>query len=120
MFLKIMNVKIRVKNMLTVFLTGQRSVADDSPWDILNDTGITEVAAMRQMSASYYRLMVALGAVGILTSFMAIGLKLIWAKNARNRREGKEEFLFKILSGIAIFAYVALAGMLYKAVVKLV
>lgn len=90
-----------------------------SPWDILKDKGITEVAAMRQMSASYYRLMVALGAVGILTSLMAVGLKLMWSKSPQSRRAGKEELLFKVVGGVAVFSYVALIGMLYNAAVKL-
>ena len=96
-----------------------KDIGKMSPWDILKDKSITEVAAMRQMSASYYRLMAALGAVGLLTSLMAIGLKLMWAKSPQSRRARKEELLFKIIGGIAIFSYVSLIGMLYNAAVKL-
>lgn len=108
-----------IGNILGVFHTAQKDIVKTSPWDILKDKNITEVTAMRQMSASYYRLMIALGAVGVLASLMVIGLKLMWAKNPQSRRDRKEELLFKVVSGIAIFSYVSLLGMLYKAVVKL-
>ncbi len=102
-----------------IVLAAGKDLKKASPWDILADKSITEVATVRQMSASYYRLMIALGAVGILTSLMVIGLKLMWARNPQSRRAGKEELMFKVISGIGIFSYVALMGMLYNAVVKL-
>lgn len=108
-----------IGNVLGSFLAAGKDIGKMSPWDILKDKSITEVTAMRQMSASYYRLMVALGAVGILASLMAIGLKLMWAKSPQGRRARKEELLFKIIGGIAIFSYVSLIGMLYKAAIKL-
>lgn len=90
-----------------------------SPWNILKDRSIADVPAMQQMSASYYHLMVAMGAVGLLASLMIIAIKIMWAKNPQSRNSCKDELMFKVLVGIAVFSYVTLIGMLYGAVNKL-
>lgn len=108
-----------VKSFFDLVLKNYKEAREISPWDILEDKSITDVSAMQNMSASYYRLMIALGAVGVLTSLMVIGIKVMWAKSSQSRRARKEELMFKVLIGIAIFSYLSLIGMLYGAVTKL-
>lgn len=85
-----------------------------TPFEILEDRGISDSSAITETSTSYYHLMTVAAAVGLIASLMLIGIGLMMSKRADKRSERKQELIFKIVTSVGIFAFVYLINVLFS------
>lgn len=93
-------------------LAGEAAMNMD-PFSYLENNKVSDNSSLRGMGASLYRLLIAIGAIGIVLTIMISGLLMMLGKG-KTRQEGKSRLSVVSVVCIAIFSFVFLAGEVLK------
>lgn len=93
--------------------------ANTDPFSLLGSNKVSNDNNIRNTFASFFRFLMAIGIIGIIISIIISGIK-ISSKNSNTREEGKKLLQTKAIIAITIFSFVALMGMIFEIIVKLV
>ena len=93
------------------YLTGKKGISS------VDATGITNDASILGMGASFVNLLTVVGAIGIVLSLIFCGYKIIlFKKDPRQSAETKRELITKCSIAVVIFAFIAIAGVIFEIV----
>lgn len=86
---------------------------DMDPFSYLNNNKVSDNGSLQKMGASLYRLLIAIGAIGVVLTIIISGLLMMLGKG-NTRQDGKSRLSVISVVCIAIFSFVFLAGEVLK------
>lgn len=93
------------------YLTGKKGISS------VDATGITNDATILGMGASFVNLFTVVGAIGTVLSLIFCGYKIVlFKKDPRQLTETKRELITKCSIAVVIFAFMAIAGVIFAIV----
>jgi hypothetical protein len=89
------------------------------PFDLLQDE-VSNNAVLRTNAASAYDLLLIIGVIGLFSTIIICGLRLVLSKNSSKKSETKATIGFKTWLAIGFFGFVSIMGIVYKAIKMLI
>lgn len=120
---KIPNIIHNTKNKITAavilssaWLSNSMAKAADVDTSFLTGEGngtFTELqSTIEGTGASFYRLVMTIGVIGLVISLIFCGITLAVNKNASKREEGKSQLIWIALGGVVVFGSMSILGIL--------
>lgn len=101
-----------------LILAGKEDSMNMDPFSYIKKNKVSDNTAIKGFGVSAYNLLIVLAAIGIVTTVIICGIRLLG--KGKSRQEGKSRLGIIILTGIAIFAFVFIANQVLKIANKLI
>lgn len=120
---KIPNIIHNIKNKITgaiilgsVWLSNSIAKAQVDTDFLLQDNGNGMFSELEETAkatgASFYRLILTIGVIGLVISLLLCGMTIAFFKNASKREEGKSQLFWIVIGAVVVFGALSIVGYL--------